>query len=184
MKTSIKSTLAIALSLAYIVITAAYMTGCGAPLAGDSDTRQNAAQEVLNQQAVAQVPMPSITKFQEKRLMKTIYELRDREDLITYAYITSLEGRPVFLFKAVGFGLPYATQFSNPQKADYNSETGGGNFTIAQAEPNGLYMPSSAEGTWLMAIDPKTHEKHVVYIEPRVIVSPFKIPGAIGNPND
>jgi hypothetical protein len=46
--------------------------------------------------------------------------------------------------------------------------------TLPQAEPNGLFMPSSAEGTWLMLLDSK-NEPHPVYIEPRIIVSPFSL---------
>jgi hypothetical protein len=40
-------------------------------------------------------------------------------------------------------------------------------------------MPASAEGTWIMLIDPKTNEPHPVYIEPRVLISPFPLPTAV-----
>ena len=39
----------------------------------------------------------------------------------------------------------------------------------------GLFMPSNAEGTWIMLIDPRTNDTRSVYIEPRVIVSPFPL---------
>lgn len=42
--------------------------------------------------------------------------------------------------------------------------------------PGGLYMPSQAEGTWIMALD-SAGDAHPLYVEPRVIVSPFRLEG-------
>ncbi len=39
-------------------------------------------------------------------------------------------------------------------------------------------MPSSAEGTWVSLKDPNSDDVKVVYIEPRVVVSPFKLTNA------
>ena len=47
---------------------------------------------------------------------------------------------------------------------------------LAQADPNGLFSPGSAEGTWIMCKDPKGPDVRPVYVEPRVIVSPFPLP--------
>jgi hypothetical protein len=49
---------------------------------------------------------------------------------------------------------------------------------MPQADPNGLFSPASAEGTWLMLVDPKTGDPRVVYIEPRLVVSPIPLTGA------
>jgi hypothetical protein len=46
---------------------------------------------------------------------------------------------------------------------------------LPQADPNGLFSPTSAEGTWVMCKDPKGGEVKPVYIEPRIVVSPFKM---------
>ena len=105
-----------------------------------------------------------------------IYELRDQEKMICYAYLwTEFNGKLVYFGKCMGYGIPYATQFSNPQKREhdggYSVEYG---YELPQAEPNGLYMPADAEGTWLLMIDDKG-ESHPVYCEPRVIVSPFPL---------
>lgn len=131
-------------------------------------------QEQIMREANAEVGMPAIVNFQERKLMKMILELRDQENLICYAYIVpELTGKPVFLGKCIGYGLPYATQYTNPEVADgYSSSM----YTIPQADPNGLFMPSSAEGTWIMLIDPVTNDPHPVYCEPRLLISPFKLP--------
>ena len=84
------------------------------------------------------------------------------------------------LFKlcdSVGYGLPYATQFTNPMKAlwhqpDYHDSSVA---VIPQADPNGLFSPPSAEGTWVFCLDPATKKDKPVYAEPRVIVAPFPL---------
>lgn len=131
-------------------------------------------QEKLMQEANAQTGMPAIKNFQERKLMKMILELRDQENLICYAYIVpEMTGKPVFLGKCIGYGLPYATQYTNPMKTESSHQ--GGYEILPQADPNGLFMPSSADGTWIMMIDPNTNEPRPVYIEPKVLVSPFKL---------
>lgn len=131
-------------------------------------------QEQLMVEANAEIGMPAIKNFQERKLMKMILELRDQENLVCYAYIIpEMTGKPVFLGKCIGYGLPYATQYTNPMKTESSYQ--GGFEILPQADPNGLFMPASADGTWLMMIDPNTNEPRPVYCEPKVLVSPFKL---------
>lgn len=46
---------------------------------------------------------------------------------------------------------------------------------LPQADPNGLFMPTSSSVTWLIMIDPKTNEPRPVYIEPEIVVGPFPL---------
>lgn len=136
--------------------------------------------EKAMQEANRQVGLPSVKNFQEKKLMKMIYELRDQENLICFAYYVDLNGRKHFLGKSIGFGIPYSTQFSNPEKVVNLSDNLGSNLSykvgkLPQPEPNGLFMPQGLSATWLLLIDPKTNEPRPVYIEPEIIVSPFKL---------
>ncbi len=141
-----------------------------------TDSKIQEKQEKLTEQANNQVGLPAITNFQEKRLLKQIYELRDQEKMICYAYIVAeMSGKLIFIGKCYGYGIPYATQYSNPQRLCKAFETHKtGNIALPQAEPNGLYMPSSAEGTWIMLLDEKG-EPHPAYFEPRVIISPIPL---------
>jgi len=113
----------------------------------------------------SQIGLPAIKNFQEKKLAKMIFELRDQENLVTYVYLQNLNGSLVFIGKAIGFGLPYSVQYTNPQQS-------GGR---PQADPNGLYMPQGLSATWVMMIDPHTGKGRPVYIEPNVIISPFPL---------
>lgn len=115
-----------------------------------------------------QVGMPAITNFQEKKLAKMIFELRDREDLSTYTYIVSdYNGTPVFFCNSIGYWLPYSVQYTNPMKYEHSWTT------LPQADPNWLYMPDWLSATWVMCND--NWEVRPVYVEPQIIVSPFKL---------
>lgn len=134
-------------------------------------------QEVMMKEAAAQTGMPAIKNFQERKMMKMIMELRDQENVHTYCYLFSeVTGKLIYIWEAIGYGLPYATQYTSPERiAKYSETEERGNITLPQADPNGLFMPQSAAWTWVMLIDPDTKEPRPVYLEPNVILSPFKL---------
>jgi len=142
-----------------------------------SDQVQTQRTEQLAAEAASSVGIPAVKNFREMRLLKDIYELRDQDGLTTYSYVFSEQtGKLTLLCTSVGYALPYATQFSNPSKLVDGPAAGYDIFQTPQAEPNGLFMPSSAEGSWVMCLDPTTKTTRAVYSEPRVIVSPFTLP--------
>jgi hypothetical protein len=137
-----------------------------------SDDKQNAAQEKIVAEGVAAVGMPAIHNFREKRQLKDIYEMRDQDGLVTYTYLyNEMQGTLVFFCNSIGFGIPYATQYTAPGKPYGEAQ---GYTTIPQADPNGLFSPADAEGTWVTCLGPDK-QQHPVYVEPRVIVSPFPL---------
>ena len=148
------------------------ITGCdNTPSSRETEQRQ---QEQLQQESIAQTGVPSIKNFREKKLLKDIYELRDQDGLTTYTYIVAENtGKLIFLGESIGYGIPAATQYNNPEQALGYSEH---KYTLPQAEPNGLYTPAAAEGTWVMLKNPNSKAVKPVYVEPRIIVSPFKLP--------
>ena len=129
-------------------------------------------QEELSLQSVQSVGMPAITNFAEKRMMKDILELRDR-NVTTTTYLVGMNNQLTKLCDSVGYGLPYATQYTNPQHLVYDGTHGG--VILPQADPNGLYSPASADGTWVLCVDHKDGKAKPVYVEPRVIVSPIPL---------
>jgi len=143
-----------------------FFAGC----IGEADRDQARQTEKLMLEVNRQVGMPNIINFQQKKLMKMVYELCDKENLITYAYIKSdYQGKLFFIGKCVGFGIPFSAQYTNPDR--YHS-TG---VVLSQPDPNGLFMPTSSSATWLMMIDPTTGKPRPVYIEPEIVVSPFPL---------
>lgn len=158
-----------------MILSVTILFGCNERLS-TADEKDRFQQEQLLKEGQAQTGMPSIKNFKEKKLLKMILELRDDEKLITFVYIVDLNSNLHFLGKAIGYGIPYATQYTNPLKT-IEGLTRGEFTAIPQADPNGLFSPASAEGTWVLMIDPTTKDPHPVYIEPRVIISPFPLGG-------
>lgn len=138
-----------------------------------SDDIQNRKQEELSKQGVESVGLPAIKNFQEKRILRDILELRDNPKLATYTYVTDLNGRLHLRCHSIGYGIPYATQYTNPSKVEWHSNSG--NVVIPQADPNGLYSPASAEGTWVLCKIPGKDDVSPVYVEDRVTVSTFPL---------
>jgi hypothetical protein len=156
-----------------LMIASGVLTACQ-PMPESSAKIERRKQEELSLQAVQQVGMPSIVNFAEKRMMKDILEIRD-QDVATTTYIVGMNGELHKLCNSVGYGLPYATQYTNPQMPQHTE--GASLYVLPQADPNGLYSPASAEGTWVQCVDPKSGKARVVYIEPRIIVSPIPLGG-------
>ena len=155
--------------LALLLATAAALQACGPPTATDIEAGK---QEQLTMRGVQAVGVPAIVNFEEKRVLKQILELRDTK-VVTITYITDMQAKLHKLCDSIGYGIPYATQYTNPQMATYSSNRG--YVTLPQADPNGLYSPSAAEGTWILCLDPASKEVSPVYAEERIIVSTFPL---------
>lgn len=146
-----------------------------------SDDIQRSQQEA--KEGTATTGMPAIRKFRERKELKDILELRDQDGLVTYTYLyNEMTGRLVFFCDSIGYGIPYATEYTAPQKPEIHSGNGGGNIVLPQADPNGLFSPAAAEGTWVMCKDPAGKDVRPVYVEPRIIVSPFELAYAAAPP--
>ena len=152
--------------------TLAVLALCLSACTQSSDEIQRDQQEKLLAEGTAQTGMPAIKNFRERKILKDILELRDQTGLVTYTYVwNEFNGKPVFFCESVGYGIPYATQYSNPSKVEARA---GNHAVIPQADPNGLFSPASAEGTWVLCAEPKG-DARPVYVEPRIIVSPFRL---------
>lgn len=156
------------------ILSAVLLTACEPPTPS-SDKVQRKQQEKILAEGTAQTGMPAIKNFRERKLLKDIIEMRDQDGLVTYTYMQAeMTGKLVFLCDSIGYGLPAATQYTNPEKIA-DSHRQGGFVTLPQADPNGLFSPSSAEGTWVMCKDPNGDKTRPIYVEPRVVTSPFKL---------
>ncbi len=158
--------------LSVIILT--LMVGCNGQRK-DADAVMKEQTEKMVSEASRRVGLPDITNYTEKRFVKMLYELRDKE-VTTYSYYLDMHGKRHFLCKSIGFGIPASVQYVNPQvfkRVDMGQYTG--EATLPQAEPNGLFMPDSLSATYVMCINPKTKKIAPVYFEPQLIVSPFKL---------
>lgn len=154
------------------------LTGCS-DIGSTTDQQQAQQTQQLQQQAQSKLGLPNIKNFYEKETLKTIMEATDNAKLITYAYIKSdYTGKFTYLGQAMGYGLPYGTEYTNPEYIA-NSYSQGGFAILPQPDPNGLYKAQNVNATWLMLIDPTTKKASPIYCEPELVVSPFKLPKSI-----
>jgi len=153
-----------------IVIMGVVIAGCDST--SSSREKEQQAQEQMQLESIAQTGVPAIKNFREKKLLKDIYEMRDQDGLTTYTYIVDMNGNKHLLGESIGYGIPASTQYNNPDQLKSGMHE---YVAYPQAEPNGLYTPSTSEGTWVMLKDPNSKAVKPVYVEPRIIVSPFKL---------
>lgn len=150
-----------------------------------SDANARIQTEKLMAEAWRQIGLPNIVNFQQLKLFKKILEQCDREDLICHAYLfNSIEGKVgQYLGKCLGYGVPFSAQFTNPEKVVQGDHELGYDLAgyinypmkLPQRDPNGLFMPTSSSATWLMLWDNKEEDFRPTYIEPEIIVSPFRL---------
>lgn len=136
----------------------------------EADRDMRAKTEAIMSEANRQIGMPAITNFQERRMAKEMLERRDQK-IATHAYIyNTMAGCLVYLGPSIGYGLPYSTQYTNPQ-VPYTARE----FTVPQAEPNGLFMPDSSAATWVMLYNEEKKQVEPIYVEPDVVIAPFRL---------
>ena len=134
-----------------------------------ADTLQKKRVEQQMREAERAVPPPRIGNFTMLRDAVRIQELAD-DAISTWAYYMDYTGGLHFLCEAKGYGLPYSTQTTNPQKKGHYHDSA----TLPQAEPSGLYMPDNVAATWVLCVN-DNGEFDAVYWEPDLIVSPFPL---------
>jgi hypothetical protein len=152
------------------------LVGCDDRPKSSDDVQRDQQEQILGN-LTATIGMPVI-HGRERQLMHDILEMRDSANLVTYSY-TYAENSGTFHYigETIGFPIPYATQFTNPQKYERVSVSGGGYGyqTLPQADPNGLFSPASADGTWIVQKIPGTDQVAPQYIEPKVAAFTYKL---------
>lgn len=172
-----KSVKIIGLILSAVMVTACFSACDGTSTAEDAQTAStNQSLTEMNKQ----IGMPSITNFTEKKELKHIYELRDDSKLICYYYYyNEYTGKLSYQGRCLGYGIPYSTEYTSPQKSTYDYHT---TVVVPQADPNGLYAPASADATWVIAID-DNGKQHIEEAEPHLVVSDTKKPKRLCDPS-
>jgi len=147
-------------------VAAVALSGCG----GSSVSVEN--RQVENQQAlyVRNQPPPFFNWSLERHILIETYRARNNA-VATYSYVRSpFTGKVLFSCPSIGFPIPYSTQLTNPNGIEYRA---GSHWTLPQPEPNGLYPPATALGTWVFCantdgtVSPSYQEPNVeTYLQP------------------
>lgn len=157
--------------LMVLTVSVGMLMFSGCEVGRDANDIQEEKTDEIMLQMNNEIGMPNITNFYEKKMAKEIFELRDDSKLICYAYTKNeMTGKYVYEGQCMGYGLPYSTQYTNPEKYEYNG------VTIPQADPNGLFSATGLSATWLMMVDEETGKRSAEYYEPNIVVTQHKKP--------
>lgn len=172
------------LSLAIMIMCCA-LAGCGKRETASS--KENLYTQTLMEQSANAVGYPDVSNFFEKAQLKEIYELRDDPKLICYWYTKNdMTGKWIYQGKCVGYGIPYTTQFTQPETVqraalpalNINGQDKGYNEYLTeilpQADPNGLYSSPSTSATWILSVD-EDGNITPTYVESEITVSQTKM---------
>jgi hypothetical protein len=132
----------------------------------------NVQQENVDKEAALKDGYPNIINFAEKAEYKLIYQLRDHM-FPTITYVKGMHGHLHKMCDSIGYGIPYSTQYTNPDRIRWNGESQ--SHVLPQADPNGLFSPPESAATWILCYDPQTKQVEPVYSEPDIVVSQFPL---------
>ena len=169
--------------LAIIFMSVSFLTSCMKDTSSQAEQDQTLETNRILEEINREIGLPNIVNFQQKKLMKMVFEMCDKADLLCYAYLQcNYTGELIYLGKCIGYGVPFSDQYTSPLKVidvdrikGMRADQGADIQVVPQADPNGLYMPTSSDATWLLVVDPRTNESGLAYIEHRISVFPFKI---------
>lgn len=146
---------------------------------GCSEAAQSAAKQEQKLADSAQAhllrvqPVPGFSWSLERHLAIEIYKARQRQVPTVTVVQSEFTGKVLWQCDSIGFPLPYATQLTNPQQG-VSYGTNVGVAVINQPEPNGLYSPPQADGTWVPCVDEKGSITPV-YEERKVTTFPRRV---------
>ena len=149
--------------------------GCdGSPQKVSAQAMEQHSQNLQMEQFLRNQPVPSIDFSLERHILIQLYVARQKATNTFSVVQSAYTGKVLWSCPSIGFPIPYATQLTNPNQVQWK---GGmheyASAVLAQQEPNGLFSPASADGTWVPCVDergkitPVYEEKKVtVFLRP------------------
>ncbi len=145
---------------------------CATPEPNAVKQERKATQEVATAFANNQ-PMPSFTWSQQRQTLIDIITMQINTTA-TFSYFFApgrADAKPVFACPSIGDPIPATYQLTNPEASQYDS--GGGNFTMPQMEPTGVYS-GETEGTNVLCVS-DDGARYKVYWEGQVMTTTLEL---------
>lgn len=147
------------LSLLFVAFTcvAAGGDGCSVRTPESAAQVEQRSQNIQMEQFLRNQPVPSFDWSLERHMLIQLYTARQKATNTFSVVQSEFTGKILWSCFSIGFPLPYATQLTNPSQivfAHHPSEHDAAG-TVSQQEPNGLFSPSTADGTWVPCTDEK-----------------------------
>jgi len=160
-----------------LVLSALALTGCDEQVDNSSATTKEAA--IVNSQDSVYAkgqPIPRFDYSIPRDLFTQFYKFQTQEGINTYSVVSDINGNVYYEGPTMGYPIPYNSQLTNPEKTEvHEGNYNGGNVTLPQSEPNGLYTSPTTNATIVMFIDPATGKLMPVYTELNVTCFPFTV---------
>lgn len=158
-------------------LSAFALTGCDESASTSTATTKEA--EMVNQQDTIYLngqPVHIYDYSIPRDLFQQFYDYQTKEAVNTYSIISDINGNVYYEGPTMGYPIPYNSQLTNPEKTErHRGDYEGGNVTLPQAEPNGLYTSPTTNATIVMFIDSASGKLMPVYTELNVTCFPFVI---------
>jgi hypothetical protein len=136
-----------ALIAAGVAVLAIGLSACN-----NNGNSESAAQSADSTALETNQPLPHVTWSQERENLIDI-ELAEVNDVQTTTFVMhNGDQNPINSCPSIGFGIPDSASLSNPLKPDSSSGTYAGDV-VGQEDPNGIYAPTSSEGTFVICLD-------------------------------
>ena len=121
---------------------------------GDSSGKQSetAQQDAISKTLINNQPLPAFNWSQLRQNLIEIETAQAQGVQTTTFFFNQGVQDPISSCPSIGAPIPTTDQLSNPTKIEHHGETGGGNITTNQMEPNGTYTGDSA-GTYVMCVN-------------------------------
>ena len=129
--------------------------GCtAAPRSAASVEQQS--QDLQMQQFLRNQPVPSFDWSLERHMLIHLYAARQKATNTFSVVQSEFTGKILWSCPSMGFPLPYATQLTNSLQLIQKNDSGHWyDGVVGQQEPNGLFSPPAADGTWVPCVDEK-----------------------------
>lgn len=147
-----------------IVVLAIVLSGCGSAQSDDYYAQQPKLKAIIDNQ-----PAPDLNGHSFERGVVIAMYLARNQNVSTHTYTLTIEGKIIKICDSIGFPIPYATQITPPY-VPY----GGNGSTMPNPEPNSLYSPDNAEGSYVACVA-EDGTLAPSYWEPRVFALPYEI---------
>jgi hypothetical protein len=138
------------------------LTACeSAPTANQQEQAQQAD---IQSTLIKNQPIPFFPLSEYRETLVQIETAEAHGVATTTFFFNQGVREPIFTCPSIGFPIPTTAQLTNPKQVIYNGGNGGGgNVTVDQMDPNGVYTGEST-GTYVECVDP-TGVKYAQYWE-------------------
>jgi hypothetical protein len=151
-------------AIAIIVVAGSALALTACESAPSANQQEQAQQADIQSTLIKNQPIPFFPLSEYRETLIQV-ETAEAHGVATTSFFFNQGVRePIFSCPSIGFPIPTTAQLTNPKQVIYNGGNGGGgNVTVDQMDPNGVYTGEST-GTYVECVDP-TGVKYAQYWE-------------------